>query len=328
MIWAMMQHLGYNMWHDEAIWTPPGRMKWSNFCTDHMLTSKRSWARRMDRLLRPDSRTNTLVIDVGEGVVYPSHPEIAIKGSWTAEELNAEVKRLKAAGLTVVPKLNFSTCHDFWLGDYARMISSPTYYKVVREIIDDTCAIFENPPYFQIGMDEEGLTWSGGNAYCVWRADDLWWHDIAFYGECIGRHGGRPWMFSNPGKRDLEKFVKRLPREFLHTPWSYAETFEKATGDKDFDTGDRTKAFRRLAEEGLDLVPCGSVWCGKSLTSKGTTLNVKNYPNLVRWFRKHIDPARVKGFWMVPWIPSTEGSDGRFISACDLTDIAAEIYEG
>ena len=49
MIWAMMQHLGYNMWHDEAIWRGPGRMKWSNFCLDHMLTSEVSWKLRMQR---------------------------------------------------------------------------------------------------------------------------------------------------------------------------------------------------------------------------------------------------------------------------------------
>ena len=93
MIWAMMQHLGYNMWHDEAIWRGPGRMKWSNFCRDTMMCQDVSWKLRMKRLLEPGSGTNTLVIDVGEGVVYPSHPEIAIKGSWSAEKLNKEVKR-------------------------------------------------------------------------------------------------------------------------------------------------------------------------------------------------------------------------------------------
>ena len=325
MIWAIMQHLGYNMWHDEAIWK--GRMKWSNFCNDRLLCTDKSWKRRMDRLLVPGGRTNTLVVDVGEGVVYPSHPELAVKGSWSAERLNAEVKRLKAAGLTVVPKLNFSTCHDFWLGDYARMISSPTYYKVVRDLIDDTCEIFDNPPCFQVGMDEEGYKWCSGNAYCVYRGDDLWWKDLGFYGTCIERHNARPWMFSNPGTRDLDEFVKRLPKSFLHSPWSYAQQFELQTGDPDPDAGDRTKAFTRLAQEGFDLIPCGSVWVPRNLRETGLGLNIKNYPNLVRWFRKHVDPARVKGFWMVPWIGSTEGADDRFIAGCDLTDLAAEIYE-
>ena len=57
MIWAMMQHLGYNMWHDEAIWRGPGRMKWSNFCRDTMMCQDVSWKLRMKRLLEPGSGT-------------------------------------------------------------------------------------------------------------------------------------------------------------------------------------------------------------------------------------------------------------------------------
>lgn len=327
MIWAMMQHLGYNMWHDEAIWRGPGRMKWSNFCTDHLLCTDASWNIRMKRLLEPGSGTNTLVIDVGEGVVYPSHPEIAVKGSWSAERLNDEVKRLKAGGLTVVPKLNFSTCHDFWLGDYARMISSPTYYKVVKDLIDDTCEIFDNPPYFHIGMDEEGYKWSSGNAYCVYREGDLWWHDIGFYAKCLEKNNSRPWMFSNPGTRDPKEFYARLPKSFLHSPWSYAERFTdpKAAVDSDHS---RSDVFTRMAEKGFDLVPCGSVWCSSRLKARGLAVNVKNHPNLAMFCRKHIPPERISGFFMVPWCTSTKDGDFKFMAGCDMNDVARAMFEG
>ncbi|MBR6587628.1 MAG: hypothetical protein IKK82_09420 [Kiritimatiellae bacterium] len=327
MIWAMMQHLGYNMWHDEAIWRGPGRMKWSNFCTDHLLCTDASWNIRMKRLLEPGSGTNTLVIDVGEGVVYPSHPEIAVKGSWSAERLNDEVKRLKAGGLTVVPKLNFSTCHDFWLGDYARMISSPTYYKVVKDLIDDTCEIFDNPPYFHIGMDEEGYKWSSGNAYCVYREGDLWWHDIAFYAKCLEKHNSRPWMFSNPGTRDPKEFYARLPKSFLHSPWSYAESFAVPKGPADSDHS-RSEVFTVMGDNGFDLVPCGSVWCGSKLKARGMTVNIKNYPNLAMFCKKHIPTNRLAGFFMVPWCTSTKESDFKFMAGCDMTDVARAWFEG
>ena len=327
MIWAMMQHLGYNMWHDEAIWRGPGRMKWSNFCLDHMLCTEQSWNLRMKRLLMPGSAVNTLVIDVGEGVVYPSHPEIAIKGSWSAEKLNTEVKRLKTAGLTVVPKLNFSTCHDFWLGDYARMISSPTYYRVVKELIDDTIEIFDHPPYFHIGMDEEGYKWASGNAYCVYREGDLWWHDIAFYGDCIGKHGCRPWMFSNPGTREPDEFYARLPKAFLHSPWSYKERFVEDGAPADSDHLQPT-VFTRMAEAGFDCVPCGTVWCGNSMTVRGMSMNLKNFPNLARYCKIKLPAARLSGFFMVPWCTSTKGGDGKFMAACDMTDIARAFFDG
>ena len=35
-----------------------------------------------------------IVVDLGEGLVYPSHPELSIKGSWTPEKLRTELDRL------------------------------------------------------------------------------------------------------------------------------------------------------------------------------------------------------------------------------------------
>ena len=42
---------------------------------------------------------NFVMIDVGEGYVYPSHPELAVKGSWTPEKMRAELKRIRGLGL-------------------------------------------------------------------------------------------------------------------------------------------------------------------------------------------------------------------------------------
>ena len=237
------------------------------------------------------------------------------------------MKRLKTAGLTVVPKLNFSTCHDFWLGDYARMISSPTYYRVVKELIDDTIEIFDHPPYFHIGMDEEGYKWASGNAYCVYREGDLWWHDIAFYGDCIGKHGCRPWMFSNPGTREPDEFYARLPKAFLHSPWSYKERFVEDGAPADSDHLQPT-VFTRMAEAGFDCVPCGTVWCGNSMTARGMSMNLKNFPNLARYCKIKLPAARLSGFFMVPWCTSTKGGDGKFMAACDMTDIARAFFDG
>ena len=53
-------------------------------CTDEI------WRRSVDHMV--SKGMNQLVIDVGEGLVYPSHPELAVKGSWSAEKLAAEVQ--------------------------------------------------------------------------------------------------------------------------------------------------------------------------------------------------------------------------------------------
>ena len=65
------------------------------------------WTPLATRVRRDGS--NLLLIDLGEFVVYPSHPELAVKGSWRAERMNAEVlhtvrlKRLNAKAATGSP---------------------------------------------------------------------------------------------------------------------------------------------------------------------------------------------------------------------------------
>ena len=325
MIWGIMQHLGYNMWRDEPYWPDPKRWKWSNFVHDHVICDDKSWALRMGMVCKPDCKVNLLIIDVGEGVVYPSHPEIAIKGSWSPEKLNAEVKKLKSAGLTVVPKLNFSTCHDFWLGDYARMVTSPTYYKVVREIIDDTVEIFEKPPYFHIGMDEEDWLHCSSNSYCVYRSPAKKYEDIAFYMKCLERHGARAMIFA--GSYDPKESARHSTKDALHMVGTNNEIGpdESMCTEKQLATLGRLRGY---ADAGLDMVVDGSVYCGTALEEQGAKINVRGLPRMVKWAKDNLDPARVKGFCMLPWTTPVKATDWRFKAACDLIDISAETVYG
>ena len=69
------------------------------------------------------------------------------------EELKEELQKLRDMGLTVYPKLNFSTAHDAWLGLYSRMVSTPEYYKVTKELIEEIYEMFLHPSAIHIGMD-------------------------------------------------------------------------------------------------------------------------------------------------------------------------------
>ena len=80
------------------------------------------------------SGVNTLVIDLGEGLRYPSHPELAVEGSWSPEKMRDEVARLKAMGVAAVPKLNFSTSHNGWMKEYRHMVSSSPYYRMCEDV--------------------------------------------------------------------------------------------------------------------------------------------------------------------------------------------------
>ena len=76
-------------------------------------------------------------IDLGEGMVFHSHPELAVRGSWEPERMKAEIVRLKKMGMMAVPKLNFSSSHDQWLGKWRPYLSTPEYFRVCAEVIRD-----------------------------------------------------------------------------------------------------------------------------------------------------------------------------------------------
>ena len=115
MMWACLFHFGTHMWSDR----PATGEKAANGSTsgpcDHFRFDEEVWREWTDAMAK--GGTNMVVMDVGEGVAYPSHPELGIKGSWSADRLHEEVERLKKMGLEVLPKLNFSTTHDAWLGE-------------------------------------------------------------------------------------------------------------------------------------------------------------------------------------------------------------------
>ena len=80
---------------------------------------------------------NMVVIDLGDGIKYESHPEIAVKNAWTPEKLKTELAKMRKLGLEPIPKLNFATTHDIWLKEYSRMVSTDIYYGVCKDLIEE-----------------------------------------------------------------------------------------------------------------------------------------------------------------------------------------------
>ena len=135
---GLLLHMTDNMWGDYSV--PEFRRDAKNLIRGGGINpslnfKEENFRRTVDYVVKRGC--NLLMLDIGDGVIYPSHPEIAINGSWPAERLNAEVKRLKKLGLEVVPKLNFSSTHDSWLKDYHKMLTSQKYYEVCADLIRD-----------------------------------------------------------------------------------------------------------------------------------------------------------------------------------------------
>ncbi len=207
LIWAILYHLGSNMWGDcPTAYTPK---------SDTLLCEDKIWTELTEKSAA--AGMNMVVVDLGEGIQYKSHPELAIQGSWTIDKLRADLDRLRKLGLEPIPKLNFSACHDVWLGEYERMLSTPKYYEVCSDLIQEVCEIFDHPRFFHLGYDEETYGHQQTYSYAVVRQGELWWHDFLWFVKVVEKRGARPWIWSDWMWAHPDEFLRRMPKSVLQS---------------------------------------------------------------------------------------------------------------
>ena len=298
--WIDLVHLGMSMWGDLP--RKPERMgiqtkiltdeeyaavtRPEHLALDRMHFDEPFWKEFTVKLRQ--SGCNTLMIDVGEGLVYQSHPELAIKGSWSPDKLKAEVDRLRGMGFEVIPKLNFSTTHDAWLGPYERMVSTRKYYEVCADVIRDAAEVFAPVKDFHIGFDEEDMpNYQRNSSLMVMRQGDLWWNDLNWFVREVEKYGARAWVWSDYIRRHpLEEFCKKMPKTVVQNPWTYRATKAKMASDP------LIKIYSTLAEAGYDVAPCGSNCYGVT----------ENFPEMSVYCKATLPAERFKGMIMAPWI--------------------------
>ena len=308
---AFLLHLGYNMWCDwipedmdvsrlKAQFKDPGR----NPFPDTELRSKDEyWRMVTDRIAAKG--LNMLVIDIGEGLVFPSHPELAIKGSWTPDKMRDEIRRLNAQGIEVIPKLNFSTSHNGWLKHYRRMLSTPTYYKVCEDLIRDVAEIFGNPRFMHIGFDEETARHQDNSKRCLYvsvRKGEFWWHDFLHIVRTCEKNSMRAWTWSDYGWHHPE-YYKRCPKSVLQSNWYYDEVcegFELSQMPAKAECRSIVQGFYELDKAGFEQIPCGTNWVGWKRRHRN--LNADDViGRLINVCRRDISKKNLKGFMMAPW---------------------------
>lgn len=299
---ALYVCLGYNMWCEWPTGGFPRDLLREGIRPDMKLRCKDElWRRGVDHAVAKG--LNTLVIDLGEGVRYPSHPELAIEGSWSPEKLRGEVERLRALGVTPIPKLNFSTSHNGWMKEYRHMVSSPLYYRMCEDVIRDAVEIFCNPPLFHVGFDEETASHQTnvlGYPYVCVRTGEQWWYDFLHIVRAVEKQGCRPWMWSDYGWHH-DEFFTRCPKSVVQSNWYYDE----CNGDFSLDpkvNGDayRLAEFEKLEKAGFDQIPCGTNWVGSG--RRKAKVNADDViGKLVCYCDKLVGKERLLGYLMAPW---------------------------
>ena len=307
---GMFLQFGNNMWSDVPVkdWALTKKEDLAEVSSlDVLRFDEEVWRRLTDRMVQKGF--NAVVMDLGEGCIYPSHPELAVKGSWSAERLQKELARLRGIGIEPIPKLNFSTCHDTWLKEYGRMVSTPEYYRVCADVIRDVCEIFDKPRLLHLGYDEENFGNQRKYAYAVVRQGELWWHDFLFFVKTVEKLGMRPWIWSDKIWHGKDEFLSRMPKSVMQSNWYYRQWFDFETIPKERRV--HLESFLTLEKAGFDQIPCGSNWACD-----------ENIAGLVRFCRKNIAPARLKGFLMTTWGPTLPNHEAKLLRGIDLAAAA------
>ena len=293
MIWGNLLHLSVNMWCD---WDAPELKGDDSIYRPDLRFDRSLWNDVLKKM--QEARMNQVVIDLGDGVKYESHPEIAVKGAWSTTELRGELKRMRSLGLEPIPKLNFSTTHDAWLGKYARCVSTDTYYGVCGDLIAEVIGLFERPRFFHLGMDEEDYGNQKYYEYVVIRQYDAWWRDFLFLVAQVEKGGARPWIWSDYVWHHPELFYQKMPKSVVQSNWYYDATFDPQKPV--------TKAFQGLEEHGYDQIPTGSNY-----------YNQTNFVALAQACRTNLGSGHLLGFLQTTWKAMLEKHRERHMAAIE-----------
>lgn len=312
MIWGELIALGYNMWADRPVadWSRNPHIASDKQAQPYLRFDESLWRDVTQKM--SDVGMNMVVMDLGEGIAYKSHPEIGVEGSWTHKKMRQELTRLSDLGIEAIPKLNFSTGHDTWLGKYNRMVSTKKYYEVCRDLIEEVSELFDRPRFFHLGYDEENALQQQRYNHVIIRQHELWWHDFYFFVEQVEKNKIRPWIWSDYAWKHPDTFYEKMPKSVLQSNWYYRTEFDKYP-DK---FGDSEKETRRkniigtyiaLEKAGFDQVPTGGTWSYEA-----------NFGQTVDFCKKHINKDRLKGFLQTPWVSCTEVFREQHLRAVEL----------
>ncbi len=247
--WGFLAHLGFNLFADpvrDANGVPcMVQDAAQHSAEDHLRFDTDLWHETTKALA--DAGCNLVVIDIGEGYCFESHPEIACRGAWTRDVLQEEIFNLRMLGIEAIPKLNFSACRDAWMGEYGRMVSTSAYYRFCEDVIGEICEVFGRPRLFHLGMDEETVESQRLYNTVVIRQGEQWWYDLNFLARTAMRCGARPWIWADGVRRREAELVRRTPRDILLSyRWQTGGEAEEALN---------CRALAALADAGFEQIP-------------------------------------------------------------------------
>jgi hypothetical protein len=279
------------MWNDENSQPKPYLPKDWEFC-ENINTDIKVWDQIMPFIAK--KQCNFVLVDVGDGIKFDSHPEISAPNAWSKEFVSKKLAEMRAMGLEPIPKLNFSARHDTWMKKYRRMISTPEYYAFCADIIKEVCEIFGYPRLFHLGFDEENSEAQWNYEIAIKRGVELWWHDLYFLCDVCEKHGARPWIWSDYLWRHEETFLKRMPKSVVQSNWYYSQF--QTTAPYETELKKRiVDCYEILDKHGYDQIPTCSI-----------TSEKLNPIQTLMYGKENLNPDHLLGYLITPWVSTFE----------------------
>jgi len=313
-IWSCFLHLSFNF--AGGINHP----RWGNGPRTEFEPEQTVWDDAVKKMA--EQNINMVVINLDDSVLWRSHPEIALKNSWTPERLREELAKIRKLGIEPIPLLNFSATHDAWMGEYAKMVSSKPYYQFCKDLIAETIEIFDKPRFIHFGMDEETYGHQSHFNYIVIRQKEQWWDDLLFYFDEAMMRGVRPWVWSDYVWNNPDLFFKKMPKYAVQSNWYYGEEFDidkLSGGVKRY-----VQAYLDLNAAGYDQIPTAS---NDAIMYNPQRNNNKSIGNTVEFASKHINDKHLLGFLQSMWMPTIEQFRPNIMQTIELTGEARRKLE-
>lgn len=267
---------------------------------------------------------NTILLDVGDGVQYKTHPEISLSEAWSYERVAKEVKRCAEKGIKIIPKVNFSLGHCYWMKDYWRMPSTALYYQFVKDIIGEIYEMFLHPEYIHIGMDEEDEKHCSKADIVIYRKGKLYIHDLKFMIDTVNATGAKAMMWQTGATKEYDLFMETIKpsdvvmffgryfafkkEDFTRLEdWNQPEERKKSWYDRNYtyaeDWPSVVNELESLKTQGIALIEKGFRFVIGPSLYEGITYNHEQ--NAEFFMENVIDKSSILGMISLPWENST-----------------------
>lgn len=286
-------------------------------------------------------KVNTLILRVDYGYRYESHPELVDDDALTKTDVKKIVAACKEAGIRIIPQINLLG-HQSWANKTNKLLSvypqfdetpevkmpdkyewpnadnlycksycplHPEVHKVLFDIIDEICDVFETDA-FHAGMDEVFYLGSDKCPRCSGRDKaELFAGEVSTIHDHLALKGRQLWIWGDrliDGKttgigeweasyNNTYRAIDMVPKDIIVCDWHY----ERA---------DKTPAY--FAIKGLNVVTCP--WRVPSLALQQTDDMI----NFKRQSTVEMQP-RFKGMMQTVWSGAGEFLNGFYANKKD-----------